>query len=427
MSLALEPTAFGTTWLSASPSRAGGSTYPAGPWDEASLWLFGDGPADEVQPPARVDQRTEPSGYVALRSASGLAFTRCGAFKHRPSHADLLHVDVWWRGINVALDAGTYGYNSPAPWDGGLAGTSVHNTLTIDGRDQMDKAGRFLWLPWARGTSRAIVGSDGGSLAYWEGEHDGYARLPEPATHRRGVLRVGEEHWLVLDESRSAAEHDHRLHWLLADMPFWVTASAEGTAGGRVTLGTSEGPYAVVVGSWRAEDGLGAVGGDEPPGSDDRSPLGAPLHPSWPHQDMSVPDQVVRSDGNASASGPLSRLGQKPSPLDRGLAGAVVDSSARGVFDVVRADLDSTRGWRSAYYLDREPAVSVTFQVRAATLRLWTLLGPVGATVEVGEDELRMDVGGTRVEVRLGRSEDGPMVTSVAMSGEHDDVLVVGR
>ena len=327
--------------------------YPPGPWDEASLWLFGEEPKPVAAAPARVDRRTAPSGYVALRSASGFAFTRCGAFRHRPSHADLLHLDLWWRGINVALDPGTFSYNSPAPWDGGLAGTAVHNTLTVDGRDQMDKVGRFLWLPWARGTSRPIVVSDGGALAYWEGEHDGYARLPSPATHRRGVLRIGDEHWLVLDESRSGVAHDHRLHWLLADQPYAVAAAVPGRADGHdtVTLDTPAGRYAVAVGS----------------------------------------------------------LGE------------------RGQVEVVRGDPAGTRGWRSAYYLDREPAVSVTVESRAATLRLWTLLGPAGALVDAGGDAIWVEVAGTRVRVALGRTGTAPLVTGVSMAGDRTDELVVGR
>jgi len=216
------------------------------------------------------------------------------------------------------------------------------------------------------------------------------------------VLRVGEEHWLVLDESRSAGEHDHRLQWLLADLPYAATSSAESATRGTVILETPEGPYAVVVGSWDAGDGPGTVRSDESSDAQHGSPLGVPLQPSRPLRDMSPPKQ-------------------------RRVGDHVVNSAGRRVFDVIRADPVSTRGWRSAYYLDREPAVSVTLEVRAAMLRLWTLLGPAGATVDVGDDEMRLEIGGTRVRVGLGRAEGGTLVTSATLSGDRADELVVGR
>jgi hypothetical protein len=329
-------------------------TYEAGPWDEAALWLFGDAAlAARVAEPDRRDLRAPAGGYVVLRSANGLAFTRCAAFRHRPGHADLLHVDLWWRGINVALDPGTYSYNSPAPWNTGLASTAYHNTLTIDGRDQMDKAGRFLWLPWARATVRFDVSSESGSLAYWEGEHDGYQRLPAPATHRRGILRIGDDRWLILDESRSAGEHDHRLHWLLADLPHKADeASLSGMAGQHtVTLATPAGDFAVSVGS------------------------------------MDAP----------------------------------------GRFSIVRADVDSTRGWRSAYYLDRGPAPSLALDVRAASLRLWSLFGPAGASVSLMEGALEIAIGAAYARVTLGRSAEEPVINTVTITGSVTDQLEVGR
>ena len=33
---------------------------------------------------------------------------------------DQLHLDLWWRGLNIAQDAGTYLYNADPPWDNPL-------------------------------------------------------------------------------------------------------------------------------------------------------------------------------------------------------------------------------------------------------------------------------------------------------------------
>ncbi len=190
--------------------------YAAGPWDEDLLWLFGPDALDAPsEAGAQSDLSAPQGGCYTLRSPSGFAFMRCGSFRHRPSQADLLHVDLWWRGQAIALDAGTYSYNAPAPWDNVLAGSAFHNSVTVDGEDQMKRAGRFLWLPWAQGWVRQQARSAGGALAYWEGEHDGYCRLKAPVVHRRSVVRLGSDHWLVVDALSSTSVHRYRLHWLL--------------------------------------------------------------------------------------------------------------------------------------------------------------------------------------------------------------------
>ncbi len=213
--------------------------YGDGPWNEELLWLFGpEALTAGVVPPERTDLHANDGGYYTLRSAQGFAFTRCGSFRHRPAHADLLHVDLWWRGQNVARDAGTYSYNAPAPWTNPFAHSPFHNTVTVDNLDQMERVNRFLWLPWATGQRCRSEQSPQKIIAYWEGEHDGYQRLPMPVTYRRGILRLGEEWWMVIDTLWSNGPHHYRLHWLCPDVPY---AWNENTA--TLALQTEAGAY----------------------------------------------------------------------------------------------------------------------------------------------------------------------------------------
>jgi hypothetical protein len=164
------------------------------------------------------------SGYHRLGTADSWALIRAAHYTRRPFQADQLHVDLWWRGLNLARDAGTYLYNGEPPWDNGLAGTSVHNTITVDGRGQMRRAGRFLWLDWAQASGRSFSGStsnvDAKILDTFEGEHDGYRRLG--VTHRRSVHFVEENAWAIVDDLLGNGAHELRLHWLLPDLPFTV-------------------------------------------------------------------------------------------------------------------------------------------------------------------------------------------------------------
>jgi hypothetical protein len=139
-----------------------------------------------------------------------------------------------------------------------LAGSAFHNTVTVDGRDQMDRAGRFLWLPWARGRVRGKRESPSRFFLCWEGEHDGYGRLRVPASHVRTLLRLGEEHWLVLDGLDSRKPHRYRLHWLLPDFP-----SVFGKEDGSLALATPEGRYRAVFGSTCGKAAISVASADE--------------------------------------------------------------------------------------------------------------------------------------------------------------------
>lgn len=196
----------------------GGSAFAGRPWDELALWL---GLSDEGKLAA--DQGQDP---IRLQAADSWAYLRATHFSSRPGHADQLHLDLWWRGHNLARDAGSYRYNAPPPWDNALAGTAVHNTLTINGQDQMTRAGRFLWLDWAQarvleaGAKRAII------------EHDGFRRLG--LIHRRSVDVKGRQ-WTVRDEVLGPARPvTARLQWLLPDWPWTLE-------GGRLQLTSPEG------------------------------------------------------------------------------------------------------------------------------------------------------------------------------------------
>jgi Heparinase II/III-like protein/Heparinase II/III N-terminus len=189
----------------------------SGPWDEPAIWF-------DVSPAVAVQEVTAPkllteSGYFRLGNESSWTMIRAGNYTRRPFQADQLHVDLWWRGINLARDPGTYRYNGPAPFHNAFATTTVHNTITIDDRDQMRRGGRFLWLDWAQASGR--VYSDRQNCAYhFEGEHDGYRTLG--IKHRRRVHRLADSCWLIVDDVEGTGEHDLRLHWLTADLPFEV-------------------------------------------------------------------------------------------------------------------------------------------------------------------------------------------------------------
>ena len=196
----------------ASIAFLGQPLLPQGPWDEFSLWLGLDlNKASKLEP-----ENIKTPAVKRIGDAYSWATLRAEHFTSRPAHADQLHVDMWWHGNNIALDAGTYSYNAPAPWDNAFARTAVHNTVTIDSQDQMKRGGRFLWLDWAQ----AKLDTTAQSLNYLAAEHDGYAH--SGIIHRRSLHQANKDCWHVTDtllpnERALADQHTAYLHWLLPD------------------------------------------------------------------------------------------------------------------------------------------------------------------------------------------------------------------
>lgn len=203
--------------------------FEPGPWDEDVFWLCGAAagagePSSSAnhtksakrentnisQPRAPGGEAFPNGGIYLLRGANSRAVIRCTDFRARPSHADQLHMDLWLGSHNIAIDAGTYLYSGEGVWRNGLARTAVHNTVTVDGKDQMTLLSRFTWTNWSKGKVHRH------EKTLWQGEQDGYA----PVRHTRTVMALEGDRWLVIDALEDSQPHQYTLHWLFADFPF---------------------------------------------------------------------------------------------------------------------------------------------------------------------------------------------------------------
>ena len=185
-------------------------------WDETAMWL-----GFKVEKAAKpTPQKQSP---IRLVGKNSWAYFRTAVFKERPGHADQLHVDLWWRGLNVAQDAGSYLYTAPAPWDNALASARVHNTVTVNGQEPMTRAGRFLWLDWAQAKILSTSSAKDGKLIEAAAQHDGYRRLG--VLHRREV-NWNVNRWVVADHLLPTSDTEKafrvRLHWLLPDWDWQI-------------------------------------------------------------------------------------------------------------------------------------------------------------------------------------------------------------
>jgi hypothetical protein len=177
-----------------------------------------------------------------LRSgASGtFAVFRCGKLRDRFSQIDMLSLDVWWRGENVLVDAGSYLYNGPPEWHAYFHRTESHNTVSLDGRDQMLHHRKFKNVHWTPARLLRFDASDAFALA--EGEHGGYRRYPGRCVHRRAVLWTRGGLGVVVDTVLGAGRHRARLHWLAGEYPWHHEVGV-----GACVLETPAGPFRIMV------------------------------------------------------------------------------------------------------------------------------------------------------------------------------------
>ncbi len=125
-------------------------------------------------------------------------------------HADALSFTLSIGGHEFLVDPGTYAYHTHGRWRQYFRGTAAHNTVRIDGLDQSEPGGSFLWLRHARAGCSLWLSS--AAKDTFEGWHDGYMRLEDPVKHRRLLeLDKRARRLLVEDTLEMAEEHDVEL------------------------------------------------------------------------------------------------------------------------------------------------------------------------------------------------------------------------
>lgn len=218
--------------------------FHRGPWDEMAVWFSGPSALDL---PLRKVNRTSVSfthtGYHVLRGhqPENFAALRCGTILDRFSQIDMLHLDVWWRGHNVLADPGSYLYNGPEEWHDHFLGTESHNTVQVDGRDQMLHYRKFKCLYWT--SAELLRFEDNTDWAVCEGEHYGYRRHPGHCVHRRSVLFLKDDLWIVVDRMKGSGTHRVRLHWLGGDFPYRTGVNGQAS----LQLETPDGSFYIAV------------------------------------------------------------------------------------------------------------------------------------------------------------------------------------
>jgi hypothetical protein len=180
-------------------SRARAGFRPRQRFSESGYYLLGTafGTPDEV----RLLVDAGPLGYLSL-AAHG--------------HADALAFTLGIGDREILIDPGTYTFQAEPAWRRYFRSTLAHNTVEIDGADQSQQSGSFMWSGPAG--ARCIEFDATPGLQRFVGEHDGYARLADPLLHRREIVfEPGRAVIDIGDTLRCEGGHTARRAWHFAE------------------------------------------------------------------------------------------------------------------------------------------------------------------------------------------------------------------
>jgi hypothetical protein len=194
----------------------------AGEFQEMTRWLLPSGARQRFEMLA-ADASPIPSrpfadsGYYLLQAGARTGddrlsvFVDCAELGFGPiaahGHADALAFTLRAFGQDILVDPGTYDYFTYPAWRNYFRTTRAHNTVTVDGSDQSEMLGPFLW--GARAHTRVLEWKADASGARLVAEHDGYTRLASPVMHRRTIeLDAASRCVTVRDELSGTGTHE---------------------------------------------------------------------------------------------------------------------------------------------------------------------------------------------------------------------------
>jgi glycosyltransferase involved in cell wall biosynthesis len=218
----------------------------AGQLASDTLWLLGTSAVDifeTLQPtsPPSEDCCVFPAGGFAIMRSGWDARSHSLIFDTGPlgcpnssghGHADMLSIQCSVFGRPYIVDAGTCCYTANKELRDFSRSTAAHSTVMVDGKSQAEPAGPFGWESITKAQLTRWIANE--KLAFADAEHDGYAGLPNPVSHRRRVIFVKPRYWVLIDDLTGEGSHDIEIRFQFGPMDVhldptgWARATHDG-------------------------------------------------------------------------------------------------------------------------------------------------------------------------------------------------------
>jgi hypothetical protein len=190
-------------------------------FDEMSLWLLGNAGKAKFQslPELKTDGekplKFDEGGYYILQAdqpvRTKLVFDAgpigLGSIAAH-GHADSLSFVLYVGRREFFIDPGTYTFVANNPYRNYFRSTAAHNTIVVDGLDQSQMAGPFLWTRKAESVLEEFLSTE--SYDRVVASHNGYSSLFDPVVHRR-TIEFDKKHATITIRDAIEAKNRHKV------------------------------------------------------------------------------------------------------------------------------------------------------------------------------------------------------------------------
>jgi uncharacterized heparinase superfamily protein len=194
-------------------------------WEEA-IWLWGEEALtfkqslDAQQPLAlQIGSQAFPdAGLYLLRHGDNYLAVDAGSNGQNGNgghaHNDILSFELYTQGQTWIADPGTFVYSADYNARNFFRSTGYHNTVKVDGTEQLPFSNHELWSLKANVSPQVTLWEVGDQGVRFEAEYYAYARLPKPVIHRRSIdFDAGAKRWLVDDLLSTEGIHIYELRF----------------------------------------------------------------------------------------------------------------------------------------------------------------------------------------------------------------------
>jgi hypothetical protein len=160
----------------------------------------------DAQTSLKKDISFDDGGYYIVKNDHIFAFTRCHTYRDRPASNDMLHLDIWYKDKNIFCDTGSYSYNTDKDFKNNFIGVIGHNTIMINGANQMKQVLNFGYSNWTKAKCTKF------DKNHFIGESKAYQK-EFGIIHKRDVVLKNNKLTIVDELKNIVAETDIKQIW----------------------------------------------------------------------------------------------------------------------------------------------------------------------------------------------------------------------
>lgn len=190
--------------------------------DEKTLWMLGSKGQDKhAQIKSVKRDKTSiflrDSGYFIFNTENTKAIVDIGQLGYLSiaahAHADTFSFNLNYKNKEFLVDTGTFTYNENESWRNHFRGTSAHNTVVVDKKNQSEIGGNFMWLKKADVSLEAVKSSL--VKDYIKASHNGFIKQGSNVKHTREILFNKPDKFFIFDtiEVLDNKEHKIDIYW----------------------------------------------------------------------------------------------------------------------------------------------------------------------------------------------------------------------